>query len=151
MSLTSRMVAYQIHERCNGNGYPRNRQASMIHQAAKVAAVADVYVALVSPRSHRPALMPYYAVEHLIYGVKDGQFDSSAVRALLKTISLFPIGSYIKLSDHRVARVIRANPEHFGRPVVEVWSPDKLDQASEVVDLSENSQIAIQGPVPRLE
>ncbi|MCH8840613.1 MAG: HD domain-containing protein [Planctomycetes bacterium] len=99
VSLTSRMVAYQIHERCNGSGYPRNRQASMIHQAAKVAAVADVYVALVSPRRHRPALMPYYAVEHLIYGVKNGQFDSSVVRALLRTVSLFPIGSYLKLAD----------------------------------------------------
>ncbi|MCH7750717.1 MAG: HD domain-containing protein [Planctomycetes bacterium] len=151
VSLASRMVAYQIHERCNGSGYPRNRQGFMIHQAAKVAAVADVYVALVSPRLHRPALMPYYAVEHLIYGVKNGQFDSSVVRALLKTISLFPIGSYLKLADQRVARVIRANLEHYGRPVVEIWSPDKLDQAPEVVDLSENSQIVIQGPVPRLE
>jgi HD-GYP domain-containing protein (c-di-GMP phosphodiesterase class II) len=151
MSLTSRMVAYQLHERCNGSGYPRNRQASMIHQAAKVAAVADVYVALVSPRRHRPALMPYYAVEHIIYGVKNGQFDSSVVRALLKSISLFPIGSYLNLSDQRVARVIRANLEHYGRPVVEIWLPDKLDQESEVVDLSENSQIIIQGPVSRLE
>ncbi len=151
VSLASRMVAYQIHERCNGSGYPRNRQASMIHQAAKVAAVADVYVALVSPRRHRPALMPYYAVEHIIYGVKNGQFDSSVVRALLKTVSLFPIGSYLKLADQSVARVIRTNLEHYGRPVVEIWLPDKLDQSPEVVDLSENSQIIIQGPVPRLE
>jgi hypothetical protein len=47
--------------------------------------------------------------------------------------------------------VIRANLEHYGRPVVEIWLPDKLDQESEVVDLSENSQIIIQGPVSRLE
>ncbi len=151
VSLASRMVAYQIHERCNGSGYPRNRRKDLIHEAAKVAAVADVYIALVSPRPHRPALMPYHAVEHLIYGVKDGQFESIAVRALLKTISLFPIGSYLKLSDHRVALVIRANPEHFGRPVIEVWSPDKLDQAPEVVDLAKDPLITIQGPVPKLE
>lgn len=149
--LASRMVAFQMHERCDGSGYPRNRLSEQIHEAAKVAAVADVYMALVSARPHRPALMPYFAVEHLLYGVKNGQFDSTVVRAFLKTVSLFPIGSYLKLADHRVARVIRANPECFGRPVIEVWLPDKLDQTPEVVDLSQNSLIAIQNPVPSLK
>ena len=149
--LVSRMVAYQIHERCNGSGYPRQRSGDSIHQAAKVAAVADVYVALVSARPHRPALMPYYAVEHLLYGVKSGEFDGAAVRALLKTVSLFPIGSYLALKDGRVARVIRANPEHFGRPVIEAWQPDQLNRAPKVIDLAQEPQLAIEGPLPRLE
>jgi HD-GYP domain-containing protein (c-di-GMP phosphodiesterase class II) len=149
--LVSRMVAYQIHERCDGSGYPRRRQGAAIHQAAKVAAVADVYVALVSSRLHRPALMPYYAVEHLIYGVKSGLFDSTAVRGLLKTISLFPIGSFLALRDGRVSRVIRANPEHFGRPVIESWQPGRLDSVGEVIDLAAASELAVVGPLPRLE
>lgn len=150
MSLISRMVAYQIHERCNGSGYPRNRLGYMIHEAAKVASVADVYVALVSPRLHRPALMPYYAIEHIIYGVNAGQFDVQAVRALLQTVALFPIGSYIRLADERVGRVIRGNPENYGRPVVEIWSPVNLDQVPMVVDLSQQPGIAIQGPLSSL-
>lgn len=34
--LTTRMVTYQIHERCNGTGYPWNRQAPLVHQGSKV-------------------------------------------------------------------------------------------------------------------
>lgn len=148
--LASRMVAFQIHERCDGSGYPRNRTAEMIHEAAKVAAVADVYVALVSPRPHRPALMPYYAMEHLLYEVKNGAFDGKAVRALLKTISLFPIGSYLALNDGRVGRVIRANGEHFGRPIIEAWREDQLDLEPVVVDLAQEAEATIRGPLPRL-
>ena len=151
VSTVSRMVAYQLHERLNGTGYPRKRDAGGIHEAAKVAAVADVYVALVSPRPHRPALMPYYALEHLLHGVRKGEFDSSAVRALLGTVSLFPIGSYLALKDGRVGRTIRANPREYARPVIEVWHPDGLDQTPEVIDLAQEADIAIQGPLASLE
>ena len=148
--LASRMVAYQMHERCDGSGYPRNRRAETIHEAAKVAAVADVYVALVSSRPHRPALMPYHAVEHLLLGVKHGYFESRAVRALLKSVSLFPIGSYLALADGRLARVLRANGEQFARPIIEAWRPGELDGPPEIVDLAKASSVAIKGPLPRL-
>jgi HD-GYP domain-containing protein (c-di-GMP phosphodiesterase class II) len=147
---TSQMVAYQIHERCDGSGYPRRRKGALIHEVAKVAAVADVYVALVSSRPHRPALMPYYAVSHLVYGVKNGAFDAVAVRGFLKTVSLFPIGSYLELRDGRKGRVIRANPVEFGKPVIEVWLPSELDASPTILDLSATTEVMIKGPLPRL-
>ncbi len=148
--LASRMVAYQLHERCDGSGYPRKRKGKAIHDASKVAAIADVYVALVSPRPHRPALMPYYAVEYMLHGVKSGQFDSSSVRALLKTISLFPIGSYVRLSDDRVARVLRANASNYYRPIVEAWRVGETEATPEILDLEKRSNLSIQKPLPTL-
>jgi len=150
VSLTSHMVAYQIHERCNGTGYPRGSHGAQIHEVAKVAAVADVYVALVSPRPHRPALMPYHAILHLIHGVNDGAFDGNAVRALLRTVSLFPIGSYLELQDGRKARVLRSNPAEFCKPIVETWLPSELDANSTIIDLSTAPQVAIKCPLPNL-
>lgn len=146
----SRMVAYQIHERCDGSGYPRNRRGASIHEAARLAAVADVYVALISPRPHRPAMMPHYAVKHLLFGVRDGKFDSQAVRALLQTISAFPIGSCLELKDGRVGQVMRARAEHYARPVVALWKPDQLNDAPEIVDLSEKKQIEVLRPLAAL-
>lgn len=148
--LASRMVAYQIHERCNGSGYPRNRRTGLIHEAAKVAAVADVYIALVSPRPHRPGLMPYYAVEHLLYGVRDGLFDSATVRALLTTISLFPIGSCVELSDGRVGRVLRSDPADYSRPVIESWRPGELDAPPEILDLVTEGELRVRRPLTAL-
>ncbi len=148
--LVSRMVAFQIHERCNGNGYPRRRTRMNIHPAARVAAIADVYVALVSHREHRPALMPYYAMLHLLHGVKEGHFESNAVRALLETVSLFPIGSHLELSDGRIGTVLRSNQSHYDRPVVELWRKGELDASSEIVDLLNEPNLSIRRPLPKL-
>lgn len=150
VSARSAFIAYQMHERCDGSGYPRRRKETQIHFLSKIAAAADVYVGLASPRSHRPALLPYYAVETLLQQVKQHKLDSTAVRALLQTISLFPLGSYVQLSDGRVGRVIRTNGNEFTSPVIEAWRADKLHGEPEIVNLAE-SDVRVIGPLPSLE
>lgn len=130
----ARMVAYQMHERCNGTGYPRRRTAAQIHPLAKIAAVADVYVALASDRPWRAALTPYKAMEQIILQTRQGLFDPMVVRGLLKTVSLFPIGSCIGTNDGRVGRILRSNGELFTQPVVELWNP--AAQQCEILDLA---------------
>ena len=146
----SAFIAYQIHERCNGNGYPRRRDKTQIHFLSKVAAVADHYVGLVSPRPYREALMPYHAIERVLHAARQGLFDSSAVRALLKTVSLFPIGSYVQLSDGCLGRVIRSNGDAYDSPIVEFWQPDDLDAEPGVVDLTE-TEVRVARALPSLE
>ena len=148
--LTSRMVAYQIHERCNGSGYPRKRRAPLIHQAAKVAAVADVYVAMVSPRPHREPVAPYYAIEYMIRNVPSGMYDSAAIRGLLNTISLFPIGSFVELTDGRRARVLRSHQGDYTRPVVEAWQPAELDAPPDILQLSQTPRLRVKQPLTGL-
>lgn len=141
ISQAARHVVYQMHERMNGSGYPRGRSGSQIHPLARIAAVADTYLALISPRPHRPGLSPYQAVEKLLLSARQGQFDPGVIRALLQTISLFPIGSRVRLSDGRIARVIRSNSEQFARPVVQLIDP--VDPApGEILDLK--GQLGIQ-------
>ena len=107
--------------------YPKRRTAKRINFLTKISAVADTYVALVTERGHRPALQPYFAVETILKDVRNGLFDPMAVRGLLETISLFPIGSFAQRSDQRVGRVIRSNGAHFTRPIMEIWQPDKME------------------------
>ncbi len=138
-----RMIEYQMHERGDGSGYPRGCTAEKIHPLAKIASVADSYVALVSPRPHRPALLPYHAITKMLKDVKEGLYDSTVVRGLLHTISLFPIGSFVELSDGRVGKTIRANGPSYDRPVVETWQRNNLSAAPDVCDLSENSELKV--------
>jgi hypothetical protein len=146
----ARMVAYQIHERCDGSGYPRGRTGERIHELAKIAAVADTYVALVSPRPHRRGLVPYFAVETILRGVREGLFDARVARGLLRCVSLFPIGSYVALSDGRVGRVIRSAGEHFDRPVLESWPRNNLDHQPAVLDLAAEPELRVVRPLARL-
>jgi len=147
VSHAAKMVVYQMHERMNGSGYPRQRQGQQIHLFARIAAVADTYLAMVSPRTYRDGLEPYQAVEKLLFATRKGLFDPSVVRGLLHTVSLFPIGSHVQLSDGRIGRVIRGNREHFARPVVEISEPCGSLPASEIIDLTKAPELSVTGTV----
>jgi HD-GYP domain-containing protein (c-di-GMP phosphodiesterase class II) len=149
LPFPSLLVAYQIHERPNGAGYPRGRIGDEIHPLAKIASVADAYAALVSPRPHRPGLQPYHAVRTLLREVTDGLYDPAVVRALLRTISLFPLGSYVALQDETVGKVIRSNPARYDRPVIEIWNRDDPKADPELLDLS-RSELQIERTLAQL-
>lgn len=114
------LICYQVHERPNGEGYPQGRSGSRIHLMARILAVADAYNALISPRPFRPALTPYAAMECLLRQAALGDYDPQVVRALLLVQSLFPLGSYLVLSDGSVARALRRNGDNFLRPIVQL-------------------------------
>jgi HD-GYP domain-containing protein (c-di-GMP phosphodiesterase class II) len=148
--LASRMVAYQMHERCDGSGYPRGKRKEQIHPLARIAAVADSFTALVSARPHRPGMLPYYAVEKLLKDTARGLFDSQVVRALLHAVGLFPVGSYVSLSNGCVGRVIRANLAEFTKPLIEMWPAGRTNDTPAVVDLAQVPQLTILRPLSSL-
>ena len=140
----SKATAYQIHERLNGSGYPRQRQHPQIHLFARIGAVADTYLTMISPRNGRTGLSPYDAVEKILYATRLGLFDPSVVRALLHAASLFPVGSKVRLSDGRIGRVTRSNRERYDRPVIEI-PPTDFDEPPELINLSEHEFLSVIG------
>ena len=119
----ARFVGYQTHERADGSGYPRQRSATSTHPFAKIVAVADVYCAMTRPRPHRSAILPHDAVKTMLGDGGRGRLDRTILRAFLDTISAFPIGSLVELSDGTLAKVVRANLRVHTRPIVVRISP----------------------------
>lgn len=114
------VVCYQVHEQPNGHGYPRNRTQNMIHMFARILNVAHCYVSLTTSREDRPALMPYAAMEYLLRQTNDKTIDAAPMRALLNLLSLFPVGSFVTLTDGSAARVIRRNENLYTSPIVQI-------------------------------
>jgi len=132
---TVRFISYQAHERFNGSGYPRHRSGRQLHEYAKIVSLSDMYTAMTSKRPFRPAMPPYIAARTILTDGAAGKFDRAAVRAFLDTLSLFPIGSRVRLSDKSTARVLRANPGLHTCPVVEELAEDGLP-TGRLIDLS---------------
>jgi hypothetical protein len=147
----SRMIVFQMHERMDGSGYPRQRKGIQIFPLSRIAMVADVFVALVSPRPHRPGLMPYQAMERIIKQAKDGLLDPKVVRGLLKTVSLFPITSFVVMSDGRVGKVIRSTGDTYTRPIVDLWQPSAVQELPETVDLTQTPDLEVKRPLTKFE
>jgi len=138
----ARLVSYQTHERCDRSGYPRRRPAQYILPLARIVAVADAYVALSSWRPYRVPMSPYKSVERILYETQQGRFDPEAVRAFLNCMSLFPLGSYVRLSNDTVARVFRSNGPLHTRPVV-VPLDDNGEETSTEIDLAHDDTVRI--------
>jgi HD-GYP domain-containing protein (c-di-GMP phosphodiesterase class II) len=73
-------IAYAHHERYDGTGYPRGLSGQDIPLAARIAAVADVYDALTTQRSYKPAF-PHRKAAAIIEDGSASQFDSVVVDA----------------------------------------------------------------------
>jgi len=91
------------HERWDGRGYPRQLKGTDIPLVARLAAVSDVYDALVSMRIYKPALPCSEAVK-MIAESSGSEFDPIIVRALegiqdrFQEIALkYPVGAAIPL------------------------------------------------------
>jgi len=76
-------ICYCHHEHWDGNGYPRRQKGEEIPLPARLAAVADVYDALVSPRVYKPA-MPYEKAVNIIMEGSGTMFDPVVVGAFVQ-------------------------------------------------------------------
>ncbi|MEM1067528.1 MAG: HD domain-containing phosphohydrolase [Planctomycetota bacterium] len=148
VSDASKLVAYQIHERLDGSGYPRGRTAGQIHALARIAAVADTFVALVTPRPHRLGVQGYHAIQCVLNDVKEGRLDPRPVRGLLLATSMHPIGSYVELSNDQLGRVIRTGGAHYDKPTIEMWSKEDPEAEPEIVNLQKDDSVKITRSVP---
>jgi HD-GYP domain-containing protein (c-di-GMP phosphodiesterase class II) len=130
-----RLAALQHQERENGAGYPKGLRKDAVCDYARVLAVADTYAAITEPRTYRHPKLPYVAMEETLRAASTMVLWKPAVRALIQAAGLFPVGSYIKLSDGRNAHVIASNPLALNRPTVQPLAVDGSPNG-ELVDLS---------------
>jgi HD-GYP domain-containing protein (c-di-GMP phosphodiesterase class II) len=143
------IVAYQSHERENGSGYPKGRKGNVIHDFAKVLSVCDTYQAMTSPRPWRQPMLPYQAMEQLVLMAARRVIAPEVAKALLRCMSLFPVGSWVQLQDESVARVVAGSGSEYTRPVVSVvYRKNQRMTEPERIDLSEHKDLHIKRPLP---
>lgn len=137
-------LVLQVHEREDGSGYPGGLARDQIDRRAKIVGLADVYVALIQARPHRPALKPFDAL-HKVISTMEGLFEPSLSNTLIRSISAYPIGGYVDLSSGESARVLVPNLSYPMRPLVEVLT-DRQGRplpSPQYLDLVENPVIYI--------
>jgi len=112
-------VVLQEQEREDGWGYPQGLTSDKIIEFAKIVGLADVFEALVHGRAYREGFITYNAIQKIIES-RGKQFHAKIIRALINGVSMFPVGSMVKLSTDEIARVLSVNSLRPVRPVVEI-------------------------------
>ena len=128
--------ALEHHERENGKGYPRHLTKDHITIYAKIIAVACSYEAATSKRTFKEGLDAYSGIIDILKN-NDQQYNPKIAQALLLSLSLYPIGLYVLLSDGRRGQVVDINPEDPKYPVVQLLGEYKANGTAKTLDTSE--------------
>ncbi len=114
-------IARQHHERPDGQGYPEGLESGQIDRLAMVLHIAESYCATVTDRDYRllrQRRKRYHATSVLHeFHQMSTEIEPELLNLLIKTIGVYPPGSWVKLHNHEVALVVRRQ-ESANRPLV---------------------------------
>jgi HD-GYP domain-containing protein (c-di-GMP phosphodiesterase class II) len=117
--LAVSLVALEHHERENGSGYPQKLTADKISLYSKIVAVACSYEAFTTDRPYRDGRDRHTGMLDLLKN-NGKQYNDTIVKALLYSLSLYPVGLYVQLSNKKKGQVVDVNPENPRFPIVQL-------------------------------
>jgi hypothetical protein len=97
--------------------------------------ICDVFVHLINCRDQGSRLSPHDAMRILSKDLKE-QFHPTYVKLFLNQLTIFPVGTWVRLSTEETAKVVAVNRGYLMRPVVMVVldkfhhfkpNPERLD------------------------
>ena len=122
-------VVQQAHERVDGCGYPNRLKGRQIGEMAQILGVVDVFDALVSDRPYRRRLLPHEAIKELLVAER-AAFPREILKALIEQLSVYPLGTMVRLTTGEVATVEKVNSRYPFRPVVQVGRTTVPEQSN---------------------
>jgi HD-GYP domain len=132
------LVGLQHHERWDGEGYPRKTAGESIDVLARIVSVADAFEAMVSQKPYREPMIGYAAMKALLSD-NSRRFDPDIIKAFIKSLGIYPIGSIVLLNNAAIARVIETHPDAPLRPklriIVDEFGKKYDDDEGDAVDL----------------
>ena len=72
---------------------------------------------------------------------KEHAYDDSVLKALLYTVSLYPIGTYVYLSNRKIGVVVDSNHTNPKCPIVQMLSEKEADGSPKTIQTDENLSI----------
>lgn len=141
-------VIEQHHERKDGGGYPKKLAGEGIDELAGIVGLVDVYEATTHARAYSDKDSPHEAIRDIVKS-QSGLFDDELIRLLIEELSIYPVGSLVRLNTGAIARVAAATRGFPLRPRVEVIFEPDGQQAKKLtaIDLKREPRIHIVRPV----
>jgi putative nucleotidyltransferase with HDIG domain len=130
-------VCLHHHEKMDGMGYPDRQPGDKITLFSRMGAVCDVYDAITSNRPYKAGWDPAESIRKMAEWCK-GHFDERVFQAFVRSVGIYPIGSFVRLESGRLGVVIEQTEKSLLTPRVKVFFSAKAQTfiAPEIVDLA---------------
>jgi HD-GYP domain-containing protein (c-di-GMP phosphodiesterase class II) len=124
------------HERYDGQGYPRSLNDRNLSTYTRILAIADAYDAMTSDKPYKGAMLPTEALKNL-YAGRGTIHHPEYIELFIRCLGVYPVGSFVRLSDGRYAVVADIATDLPLCPRVKVLYDRRMrPMRSEVIDLS---------------
>ena len=140
-------VCLHHHEKLDGTGYPHGLSGEQISRYARMGAVCDVYDAVTSNRPYKKGWDPAEALKRM--ATWDGHFDQHIFHAFVKSVGIYPIGSFVRLESGLMGVVVEQNEGSLLRPKVRTFfsAKSRAYVLPKIIDLAQSrSDDRILGP-----
>lgn len=134
MQVAERNIIACHHERWDGSGFPNKLAGEKIPRLARIAAIANRYDNLCNPFELQHAKTPAEALRQLFKG-EGAHFDPTMLQAFVKTLGVYPPGSFVHLSNGAVGLVVETNPAALLNPLVMLYDRDIPRNEAMLLDL----------------
>ncbi|KKK84452.1 hypothetical protein LCGC14_2783210, partial [marine sediment metagenome] len=128
-------VAFNHHERMDGQGYPRGLFAKELSQYSRIIAIVDAFDAMTSDRCYDAARSTLDALKE-IYRERGKHFDEELALEFIQLMGPYPPGTIVELNNGHVGIVLSSQEKKRHLPQVRVvLDKDKNTMQEEVIDL----------------
>lgn len=134
LPVAARNIIACHHERWDGTGFPNRLAGEKIPRLARIAALANRYDNLCNPFDLAQARTPAEATAAL-FQTEGKFFDPELLPLFVKTLGIYPPGSFVRLSNGAVGLVIESNPSSLLHPLLMLHDPEIPRNEALLLDL----------------
>lgn len=110
----------QHHEYADGSGYPKGLNQDQLHPHSLILSMVNYYEKLCYPYSDTKEKTPSQALSYL-FSSKKHMFDEQQLSAFIKSLGIYPPGTYVRLNNGQMGIVITVNTDQLLAPSVMVF------------------------------
>ena len=130
--LSIQLGVLEHHEKEKGMGYPRQLDGKKISTYAKIISVACSFEAITAPRKYKTERTTFDAMVEMLKN-HNKQYDESVIKALLYSLSLFPIGAYVYLNNGKIGVVTDVSPNNPSQPIIQIVNEYEADGSPKTI------------------
>ncbi|UCH12898.1 MAG: HD domain-containing protein [Candidatus Omnitrophota bacterium] len=136
------------HKRLTDKDFTKELNSERLQKMAQIIGLADVYEAITHPRSYREPKLPHEAVKELVE-VESGKFQANIIKSLIGNIGIYPIGSWVRLTDGEIGIVASINKGYPLRPWINLIFEANGNKLTDIksIDLLTKPHLHIESPV----
>ncbi|NOR79264.1 MAG: DUF3391 domain-containing protein [Methyloprofundus sp.] len=125
-------TALTHHKHIDGKGYPKGIASNTASYFSNIVSIADIYDALTSDRVYKKSRTHLEAIQ-VLYRLSGTHLNQQLVVKFIEGLSVYPPGSFVKMSNGSIAMVLEVNSKLKLRPKIMLILDKNMQLLGDVV------------------